>query len=772
MKFGKRLVREMLREWTEHYINYKRLKKIIHAQDLQVPTTPSAEGSAAVLGTLEINIGHSDSDEKLAEVFIAALEDEVHRAEEFVASLVVDLDRRVQELTGYQPRSVREGEQTPNSLQKPPGSLTSLFPATPTRGDEKEDAVANTSTLDNVNVWATQWIRSHLFPATSTQAPVATTTPLLGSGTAVNEEAQLRQRKKDAFVEWNSNAFQARHFAEINAEAVRRIVKKLRKYCRRAASICAERLDELSERSKITAASLELEQMIDHAAGGYERQFGTPLEHYHNMTTISKDLNWHIKWPFVGLACLLFAISFSFRVFEDNEKACKCFSLFVLVITLWVTEAIPFFCTALMMPLVVIPMRIIQDPDTKTVASASTASKLLLGNMFNDMQVLVLGGLTIAKALNRVNLEVVGASWLQQTLGHRPSVYVLALMMISCVLSAVVSNVAAPLLVLGVIQKTLWEFPQGSTAPQAILLGLAFACNLGGMLSPIASPQSVVGQHIIDTKVGPVSFGKWVAIASPIVFLNVIVCWIILMWWWKPFTGPGKVDFIPIQLPSHSKSRRTSRVEMWLVLVVSAITVVLWCVPSDFLYGDTAVIAIIPILTFFGVGLLNKEDFNNLSWHLMFLLAGGNMLGLCTKDSGLVNECASHMESLISHMSTYEVTIIVLLFLVVVTTFISHTVAAIVMLPIIAEIGLTLPSTSSTFAASPMSLVFLSILMCSGAMAFPVSSFPNINSLLAENEHGKTYLRPKDFLLVGLLATLGVTVSLTTWMVPMTKAML
>jgi phosphate transporter len=86
------------------------------------------------------------------------------------------------------------------------------------------------------------------------------------------------------------------------------------------------------------------------------------------------------------------------------------------------------------------------------------------------------------------------------------------------------------------------------------------------------------------------------------------------------------------------------------------------------------------------------------------------------------------------------------------------------MLPIIAKVGFMLPG--STIA--PETLVFLSVLMCSGAMAFPISSFPNVNSLLAEDEFGKPYLKASDFIKMGFLATMIVVVSLMTWMVPYT----
>ena len=50
-------------------------------------------------------------------------------------------------------------------------------------------------------------------------------------------------------------------------------------------------------------------------------------------------------------------------------------------------------------------------------------------------------------------------------------------------------------------------------------------------------------------------------------------------------------------------------------------------------------------------------------------------------------------------------------------------------------------------------LILVAVLMCSGAMAFPISSFPNVNSLLAEDEQGQPYLSANDYILPGTIVS-------------------
>ncbi|RNF04406.1 putative sodium/sulfate symporter [Trypanosoma rangeli] len=496
----------------------------------------------------------------------------------------------------------------------------------------------------------------------------------------------------------------------------------------------------------------------------YERKFGDSLDQYKNVVM---EQAYHAKWRYVFLAAALFCILMFLPILTEHPPAHNCVALFGLIVSLWITEAIPFFCTAMLIPIVAVPLRIIADPQTHEVATSSVASVIILGKVMDHVQILVLGGLTIGKALSRTNLEAYAATALFRLTAHRPTLYLLGVMLMSSVLCAFVSNVAAPLLVLGVIQQTLWEFPEDTEAPHGILLGLAFACNIGGMLSPIASPQNAVAMSVLRFR--NVSFAAWVAVALPIVLFSIIAAWAIILVVWKPFKD---VKGIPLQVVSTEPGKDPSVADRVLVVVVSLITIILWVISPEVLFGDTGVVALIPIVVFFGTGILAKEDFNTLSWHLMFLLAGGNMLGLCAHDSKMLDILANNLHETLHSQSPYLTLVLIMAVVALVTTFVSHTVTAMILLPIIAKIGFLLPTQEGIFAVTPETLVLLSALMCSGAMAFPISSFPNVNSLLAEDSSGRPYLKAKDFLFCGTLITLLFFFCLVTWMVPLAYAVL
>jgi phosphate transporter len=144
---------------------------------------------------------------------------------------------------------------------------------------------------------------------------------------------------------------------------------------------------------------------------------------------------------------------------------------------------------------------------------------------------------------------------------------------------------------------------------------------------------------------------------------------------------------------------------------------------------------------------------------VVMLAMGGISLGEAVKSSGLLATITESIRPHLMQMSLFTCTVIICGILAVVTSFISHTVGALIVLPIIAEIGKSLPSNE------PRTLVMCAALMCSGGMALPVSSFPNMNAISLEDSKGNNWLTVKDFLKIGIVGSLlaWVTVSLVAY---------
>ncbi len=260
----------------------------------------------------------------------------------------------------------------------------------------------------------------------------------------------------------------------------------------------------------------------------------------------------------------------------------------------------------------------------------------------------------------------------------------------------------------------LRNLPPGSNMSKAVIMGIALASNIGGMLSPIASPQNIVA--ISNMKPEP-TWLQWFFIAIPVGIISILLIWAVLIVSFHPSRGT-------IIVPIRSVRERFTGVQ-WFVTIVALITIGLWCTSHrlESVFGDMGVVAIIPIILFFGIGVLTKEDFNNFPWTIIILAAGGLALGKAVQSSGLLDTVAASISAEVESFSLYGVLVVFSSLILVIATFISHTVAALILLPLVARVG------DDMDEPHPRLLVMAGVLMCSAAMALPTSGFPNMSKL-------------------------------------------
>lgn len=262
------------------------------------------------------------------------------------------------------------------------------------------------------------------------------------------------------------------------------------------------------------------------------------------------------------------------------------------------------------------------------------------------------------------------------------------------------------------VQPMLRTLPSDSNMSRAVIMGIALASNIGGMLSPIASPQNVVAMGIM--RPAP-TWLQWLFIVIPVGAFSLFLIWLLLLATFRPARG---TVIIPIRPP---RERFTGL--QWFVSAVTVATIALWCASHQLegVFGDMGVIAIIPIVLFFGIGILTKEDFNNFPWTIIILAAGGLSLGKAVRSSGLLHTVADLVSHKVEGMSLYGVLVVFSTLILVIATFISHTVAALIFLPLVFDVGEAMDK------PHPNLLVMGGVLMCSAAMGLPTSGFPNMS---------------------------------------------
>lgn len=424
----------------------------------------------------------------------------------------------------------------------------------------------------------------------------------------------------------------------------------------------------------------------------------------------------------------------TFSPFEEAEQK-NCFALLVCATLLWATETLPLFVTSLLIPLLVVTLGVLKNEDGSRMDTVSS-SKFILSSMWNSVILLLLGGFTLAASLTKYHIAKLLSTWVLSKAGTNPSVVLFTIMAIALFASMWVSNVAAPVLCLSLIQPLLRTLPKGSSFIKALILGIALASNIGGMASPIASPQNMIAIGAMEPQP---SWGQWFVISIPVCVLSLALIWIFLL-----------VTFNCNSSNTHLVAIRTIddrflAVQVYIV-VVSAITIVLWCVASrlEGIFGEMGIIALIPLILFFGPGLLTTEDFNNYPWNIVILAMGGTALGKAVASSGLLETIALSIQSEVEGFSLFGVVLTFGLLILTMATFVSHTVAALIVIPLVSEIGSKLDD------PHPRLLIMASALLCSAAMGLPTSGFPNVTAICMTDDLGNPYLNVGTFITRGV----------------------
>ncbi|CAK7219368.1 low-affinity phosphate transporter [Sporothrix bragantina] len=414
----------------------------------------------------------------------------------------------------------------------------------------------------------------------------------------------------------------------------------------------------------------------------------------------------------------------------------NCLAMLVLVSMLWATEAIPLFVTSLMVPFLCVVLRVARtDHRPYERLGSKDAAAFIFASMWTPVIMLLLGGFTLAAAISKCRIDKRIATFVLSKAGTKPRTVLLANMLVAAFASMLISNVAAPVLCFSIIEPMLRNLPSDSNMSKAVIMGIALASNIGGMLSPIASPQNIVAIGIMKPEP---PWLQWFFISIPVGVVSILLIWLLLLLSFRPSRGTTIVAIRPVR-------ERFNGVQ-WFVTIVTLVTIGLWCASHQLedTFGDMGVVAILPIVLFFGIGILTKEDFNNFPWTIIILAAGGLALGKAVKASGLLDTVAAGITTRVEDMSLYGVLVVFSTLILVIATFISHTVAALILLPLVSNVGANMEE------PHPNLLVMAGVLMCSAAMGLPTSGFPNMTAIMKEDPAGQRYLQVKHFITRGI----------------------
>lgn len=468
---------------------------------------------------------------------------------------------------------------------------------------------------------------------------------------------------------------------------------------------------------------------------------------------LPKEINWKfIHITKVGVpklfftwkaAKLAFIITFTgillgVKTFNDRVEG-RCMALVECVAFLWASEAIPLHVTAFLVPLLTVLFKVLKTDDGKVMGAADASSEIL-STMWSSTIMILLAGFTLGEVLSQYDIAKILASWLLAFAGTKPRNVLLMAMGVVFFLSMWISNVASPVLTYSLLTPLLDPLDSNSQFAKALVMGVALSADIGGMASPISSPQNIISMDYL--KPYGIGWGQFFAVALPCGILAMLCSWGLMCVTFK-INNTKLEKFTPI--------RTKLTLKQYYIVFVTLGTILLWCVESQVegAFGSSGQIAVLPIVLFFGTGLLSTKDLNTFPWSIVILAMGGIALGKAVSSSGLLVTIATALQRKIQNDGLFAILCIFGILMLVVGTFVSHTVSAIIIVPLVEQVGNSL----SNPKAAP-TLVFGCSLLASCGMGLASSGFPNVTAISLTDKKGNRYLDVATFISRGVPASL------------------
>ena len=416
-------------------------------------------------------------------------------------------------------------------------------------------------------------------------------------------------------------------------------------------------------------------------------------------------------------------------------------SIFIFATFMWVFEAVPAWTTSVL--IVVLLLLTVSDSSLWFFVQGIPAEELgkavkyksIMHCFADPIIMLFIGGFILAIAATKSGLDVLLARVMLRPFGTQSRYVLLGFILVTAVFSMFLSNTATAAMMLTFLTPVLKALPADGKGKIGLAMSIPVAANVGGMATPIGTPPNAIALKYLNDPEGlnlNIGFGEWMGFMLPYTIVVLFIAWFILL---RLF--PFKQKTIELHIEGEAKKDWRSI----LVYITFAVTVLLWM--SDKFTGvNSNVVAMIPVAVFCVTGIITKRDLEEISWSVLWMVAGGFALGVALQETGL----AQHMIEAIPFNTWPPILMIVGSGLIcyAMANFISHTATAALLVPILAIAGVSMRENLLPLGGVETLLIGIAI-GSSLAMVLPISTPPNALA------HATGMIQQKDMEKVGII---------------------
>ena len=410
--------------------------------------------------------------------------------------------------------------------------------------------------------------------------------------------------------------------------------------------------------------------------------------------------------------------------FHVDAVAAKVLAVAGLMITWWVTEALPMPVVALL-PLLLFPL-------LKISTMESAASPYA-----NPVIFLFMGGFMLGLAIEKWNLHRRIALNIIRITGTSGDRIVLGFILSTGLLSMWLSNTATTMMMFPIALSVIHVMKENNKGDGnianfslTIMLAIAYASNIGGIATIIGTPPNVAYVAYVEKKYGySVDFLRWMLICTPLaILLLASLYWVMVKW------------LFPNRIKSDHATRQLIRDELAAlgpfsvnekrVSVIFAATAILWItrdiinVSQGYFKFNDSMIAILGAIALFicpakgdnSDSLLEWDDTKRMAWGILLLFGGGISMATGLENAGLMQQLGQWLSQFAGNQ------FILLLVVTIVTMFLSEVMSNVAQVIVFAPV---VSSLADAIGMNPLMLGIAMTLAASCASMLPMGTPPN-----------------------------------------------
>lgn len=421
---------------------------------------------------------------------------------------------------------------------------------------------------------------------------------------------------------------------------------------------------------------------------------------------------------------ILFTAMLWLNPFGLSWQATKVLAIATLMITWWVTQALPMPVVALL-PLVLFPMMSVAGIETTAAPYA------------NPIIFLFMGGFMIALAIEKWGLHKRGALSIIKLTGTSGDRIVLGFILATGLLSMWLSNTATTMMmfpialsVIKVMEEKATQKGNVNNLGVCLMLAIAYASNFGGIATIIGTPPNVAYVGYLQKSSGyAFPFADWMKLCLPISLLLLIMLYFVLVKVLYPNRIPADADAKEMINGELKKLGKFSTPEK-RVMAIFLFTATLWIIKDlinagqDLFKLDDSIIALTGAVLMFAVPsgsienkpILEWHDTKNMAWGILILFGGGITLAAQLEQAGII-------QSLGQWIAGFATGGIMLVFIVtIVSIFISEVMSNVAQVIVFAPV---ITGIATALHIDPLQLGIAMTLGASCAGMLPMGTPPN-----------------------------------------------